>query len=170
MQGAFFTTLLFLQAKAKAQHNMDFNHDTNGIAALQKKIREYVSLLNVLKKKREDVKTLAGSLKGLSDEIMHGMEEQNIPSCASSGYTFTVKEKTKMKSATAKTFLVHVKDFFNISDLAMADFMEKVETQRREEAEIVTTLECRTQRTKKQADAPDGDASTFSSTVDDMYS
>ncbi len=157
---------------------MDFHHHdpSTGIAALQKKIREYVSLLNVIKKKRDDLKTLAGSLKGLSDEIMKQMEDQNIPSCASSGYTFTVKEKTKMKSATAKSFLVHVKDFFNISDLAMADFVEKVEAQRREEAEVVTTLECRTQRAKKQTDAPGGggDASssptTFSSTVDDMYS
>lgn len=154
---------------------MDFNHDNAGIAALQKKIREYVSLLNVIKKKREDLKTLSGSLKGLSDDIMHEMEEQNIPSCASSGYTFTVKEKTKMKSATAKTFLVHVKDFFNISDLAMAEFMEKVEAQRRDEAEVFTALECRTQRAKKQdADGNigggDGDQSNFSSTVDDMYS
>lgn len=149
---------------------MDFNNDTTGIALLQKKIREYVSLLTMIKKKREDVKTLSGTLKALSDDILHEMEDQNIPSCASMGYTFTVKEKTKMKSATAKSFLDHVKSHFNISDLAMNEFMDKVENQRREEAEVVTLLECRTQRAKKSAEETDGGSSAFSSTVDDMYS
>lgn len=154
---------------------MDFNNESTGIAVLQKKIKEYVSLLTIIKKKREEVKTLGATLKGMSDDIMSEMEDQNIPSCASMGYTFTVKEKTRMKSATAKIFLVHVKEHFNISDLAMAEFMEKIEHQRREEAEVVTTLECRSQRTKKNADdassaAAGGESSYLSSTVDEMYS
>lgn len=148
---------------------MDFHNDANGIAVLQKKIREYVSILAITKKKREEIKTLSGSLKALGDDIMQEMSDQRIPSCASMGYTFTVKEKTKMKAATAKTFLVHVKEYFNISDVAMTEFMEKVEAQRQNDAEIVTTLECRTQRAKKTADT-ESSATAFSSTVDDVYS
>lgn len=152
---------------------------STGIAALQKQIREYVSLLTLIKKKREEVKTLNASLKALSDDILENMTQQNVPSCVSMGYTFSVKEKTKMKSATAKTFLAQVKEYFNISDIVMANFEKQVEERRRAEAELVTTLECKSQqkRAPKNSAATEGslddsntDAPSLSNTIDEMYS
>lgn len=146
------------------------------IAALQKQIREYVSLLTLIKKKREEMKTLNSSLKAMGEDIMHSMSEQNIPSCVSMGYTFSVKEKAKMKSATAKSFMNHVQQYFKISEPAMAEFVEIMNRRRRDEAEIITTLECKTQQKKRSPEPSDSimedggnDTPSLSTTIDDMY-
>ena len=149
----------------------------NKIAALQQQIREYVDILSRLKKKRNDIKTLNTSLKLLGDDILDSMLQQRIPSCASSGYTFVVKEKAKMKSATAKTFLTQVKDYFKIGDDAMTEFVTNMDMKRKAEAEVFTALECKTCKKKgDQEDAASSDIGiddntpTLSSTIDDMYS
>lgn len=149
------------------------------VAALQHQIREYVALLSLTKKKREELKTMSTTLKGLGDDILGDMQEQNIPSCASMGYTFTVKDKTKMKSATAKSFLGQVKEYFNITDDAMESFMHKVDTKRKAEAEIIPTLECKPVKAAAAAATSADDAvsevseetaPTLSGTIDEMYS
>lgn len=148
-----------------------------GIATLQAQIREYVALLSLMKKKREELKTMSGSLKQLSDDIMHSMMEQHIPSCASLGYTFFVKDKAKMKSATAKSFLGQVKEHFKISDHLMAEFVEKTEQKRKAEAEYISILECKAAKKDKAASddtstttASMENAPTLSGTLDEMYS
>lgn len=147
-----------------------------GIATLQAQIREYVALLSLIKKRREDLKTMSGSLKKLSDDIMHTMMEQHIPSCASLGYTFFVKDKAKMKSATAKSFLVQVKEYFKISDHLMAEFVEKTEQKRKAEAEYISTLECKAAKKDKASDdistttSTENAPPTLSGTIDEMYS
>ena len=150
---------------------------TTNVAALQAQIREYVALLALSKKKRDELKTLNTNLKALGDDIMHNMLEQRIPSCASLGYTFSVKEKAKMKSATAKSFMVQVKNYFNISDNLMSEFMTNMDNKRKAEAEVVTSLECKSAKRNAAQDGPDSEASgessstpTLSSTIDDMYS
>ena len=98
------------------------------------------------------------SLKELSEEILESMILQKIPSCASSGHHFTVKEKCKMKSATAKSFLIQVKEFFSIADEAMDEFVVIADNKRKAEGEVITALECKS--VKKSADQTGGDAST----------
>ena len=152
------------------------NPSTN-VAALQGQIRQYVQILSLLKKKRAEVKTMNDSLKELSEEILEAMIEQNIPSCASSGHTFLVKEKCKMKSATAKSFLIQVKEFFHIADEAMDEFVIIADNKRKAEGEVVNTLECKS--AKKSANQKEGDASSddilsghsplMSSTMDSLY-
>jgi hypothetical protein len=154
-----------------------------GIATLQAQIREYVALLGLIKKRREDLKTMTTTLKSLSDDILDTMQEQNIPSCVSQGYTFTVKDKAKMKSATAKSFLVQVKEHFRISDDAMAEFVEKSDRKRKQEAEHISILECKAAKKEKpnETNIPQNASSdhalenldmapTLSGTIDDMYS
>lgn len=145
------------------------------VATLQVQIKEYVALLGVMKKKKEDLKELSTSLKGLSDDIRENMMANNIPSCSSAGYTFSVREKTKMKSATAKSFLVGVKDFFRISDDDMAKFMDIVETRRRQNAEIVEILECKAVKKKDTTNGEDmvtediTEPPTLTQSIDDIY-
>ena len=153
------------------------NPSTN-VAALQGQIRQYVEILSLLKKKRTEVKTMNDSLKELSEDILDGMVEQNIPSCASSGHFFTVKEKCKMKSATAKSFLVQVKEFFNLKDEDMDEFMILADKKRKAEGEVINTLECKS--VKKSADQRAGDdasddifsghSPSMSSAADSLYS
>ncbi len=148
------------------------------VAALQVQIKEYVALLGVIKSKKNDLKELSTTLKNLADEIRENMMNNNIPSCSSAGYTFSVKEKTKMKSASAKTFLVGVKEFFRISDEDMAKFMDVVETRRRQSAEVVEVLECKAAKKKKDAEHENenelvagdiSDAPTLTQSIDDIY-
>jgi hypothetical protein len=162
------------------------------IAQLQALIREYVMVMNQVKKKRDEVKTMSASLKSLTDEILQTMVDQNVPSCASLGYTFAVKEKPKMKSATAKVYLGLVKDYFKIPESAMTEFVQNIETRRREECEYLTTLECKAASSARRGAAPhpaaaaaaaaadaessigDGDGAggggSMSATLEDMYS
>jgi hypothetical protein len=63
------------------------------VAALQAQIKQYVQILDLLKKKRAEVKTMNTSLKELSDEILEAMIQEGIPSCASLGHTFTVSTR-----------------------------------------------------------------------------
>ena len=143
-------------------------------AALQAQIRQYVQILDLLKKKRTEVKTMNTSLKELADEILSGMINEGIPRCASSGHEFTVKEKSKMKSATARNVLVQLKEFFHLKDEEMENFMCMVDNKRKKEAEIITELECKA--VKKAADQKGGDddvigvSPLLSKAMDDMYS
>ena len=132
---------------------MDGSKPSGGIAQLQALIREYVAVMNQTKKKRDELKTLTASLKSLTDEILQTMIDQQVPSCASLGYTFSVKEKPKMKSATAKVYLGLVKDYFKIPETAMTQFVEMVETKRRDECEYVSTLECKAASARRAAAA-----------------
>jgi len=150
---------------------------TTNVAALQAQIRDYVALLALCKKKRDELKTHNTTLKGLGDDIMHNMLEQHIPSCASMGYTFSVKEKAKMKSATAKSFMTQVQNYFNISDDVMSEFMTNMDSKRKAEAEVVSTLECKSAKRNANQDGEASETSgdnssapTLSSTIDDMYS
>jgi len=136
-----------------------------------------VNIFTLLKKKRNEVKVMNIKLKELQDEILQSMVDQGIPSCASSGHTFTVREKCKMKSATAKTFLLQVKDFFHIADDAMDEFVTMVDNKRKSEAEIITALECKTLRKRVEHEEGSGSSGNtigisplMSSTIDDMYS
>ena len=146
---------------------------SSGIVALQAKIREYVNLMAVRKRQRDETKILNQKLKALGDDILESMREHQIPSCVSQGYNFAVKDKTKMKSATAKTFLVQVKDYFKIPDETMALFVDQVNAKRKSEAEIVTTLECKA--VKKSTHGSETDATpppagvSLSTAIDDMY-
>ena len=130
---------------------------STGHAALQDHIRQYVEILSLLKKKRAEIKTMNTRIKEISDEILEAMVEQNIPSCASSGHTFTLRERCKMKSATAKSFLIQVKEFFRIKDEDMDEFVIQADNKRKAEGEVITALECKS--VKKSADQKGGDAS-----------
>lgn len=144
-------------------------------AALQAQIQQYIDISNLLKKKRAEVKTMNTRMKEISDDILSTMVENDIPSCVSSEHTFSIKEKCKMKSATAKNLLLQIKDFFHLEDYRMKSFIDMTEEKRRSEAEHITALECKA--LKKSADA-EGDASSdilgvsplLSKTMDDMYS
>lgn len=140
---------------------------SSGIVSLQSKIREYLTLLNVLKRQRNEVKTLNQKLKALSDDILETMKEHHIPTCSSQGFVFSLKNKTKMKAATAKTFLVQVKDFFRINDEDMASFVDMVNARRRADAESITALECKP--LKASADVEPPAVATLSTAIDDMY-
>jgi hypothetical protein len=163
-----------------------------GVATLQSQIREYVGVLTQLKKKREEAKALNETLKQQADDILLTMQEHHIPTCFSMGYTFAVKEKVKMRSATAKNFLQQVKSYFNISDDVMAQFMDHVDGRRRRDAQYLTTLECKTAKPPKaqsgndaanatapSSSTPDaagagvttpGTASSLSGAIDEIYS
>lgn len=151
---------------------------TAPLMELQTRIREFVAQLAYIKKQKEDVKKANASLHVLKEDIMDRMVEQGLSTCKSSGYKFTVKEKTKMKSATAKAFLVHVKDYFKISDSQMASFMDKVEAERKADAMVIATLDAKPIKRKSsdQSDGDDDDATTaapttsLSHSLDDIYS
>lgn len=68
-----------------------------------------MNILTQLKQKREKARDVNAQLQRYADDIMHTMQENNIPSCSSMGYTFSVKPKIKMRSATARRFLQEVK-------------------------------------------------------------
>ena len=151
------------------------NPSTN-VAALKSNIREYVQLLTLLKKKKGELKTMSTALRDLSDNILDRMIDQNIPHCSSSGHTFTVREKSKLKSATAKNVLVQVQEFFQLSDAEMERFVTMADSKRKAEAELITSLECKS--LKKKADQEEdrssiddieGISSVMSSAIDDMY-
>ncbi len=55
-----------------------------------------------------------------------------------------------MKSATAKSFLIQVKEFFSIADEAMDEFVVIADNKRKAEGEVITALECKS--IKKSAD------------------
>lgn len=164
------------------------------VATLQAQIRDYVAILTQLKHKREEVRDMNAQLQRHSDDIMHTMQENNIPSCFSMGYTFSVKSKVKMRSATARSFLQEIKGFFRISDDVMDQFVDHVNARRERDARHIVTLECKLAKQPPTASNPSagpnpggaaaanpggvasaaaaggGSASSLSGAMDEMYS
>lgn len=144
-------------------------------ATLKAEIREYVTLLGLVKDKREELKKFNASLAVLRDDIMKIMIQRGLPECHAGGYKFVVKEKTKMKSATAKSFLMHVKDFFKIPDNHMASFMDKMEARRQREAQVISTLDCKPIKSPKENENGNGNGEdevvpALSQSIDDLFS
>lgn len=164
------------------------------VAALQAQIREYVAIMTRLKQRREETREMNAELQRHADDIMHTMQENNIPSCFSMGYTFTVKSKLKMRSATARSFLQEVKTFFRLSDDVMDQFVDHVNARRERDGREIVTLECKVAKqpavaagakptattattstdtsaaAASAAAAGGGSASSLSGAIDDMYS
>lgn len=126
-----------------------------------------------MKKKRAEVKAINIHIKQVSDDILSTMVKNDIPSCVSSDHTFSIKERCKMKSATAKNILLQIKEFFKLEDHRMKAFVASTEEKRRSEAEHITTLECKA--VNKNADLLNtssdilGVSPLLSRTMDEMY-
>lgn len=145
------------------------------LAELQEKVREYVAILQTVKKQRQETKILNDTLKGIGHDITQMLLDQEVTSCASMGYTFSVKEKAKLKSVTANRVVQMVQEHFQIPHDEMESFQKNMEAVRQQTCEYVNTLECKPTKVQKKAQdhhpsSVDGSPdSRLSTALDDLY-
>jgi hypothetical protein len=130
-----------------------------------------------LKAKREETKQLNSLLKMQEEEILVTMQQKQIPKCYSMGHTFTVKERQRKPSATAKNCLRQVQEYFKLSEQQMNQFRRYVDEIRNEHVKRDTVLECKETKNKDSSSSSEstgtlptaGGGDTLSTAIEDMY-
>lgn len=148
------------------------------ITQFQNDVRQLLATQAHIKQLKAQVKVASENARQTSDRIVKYMETGNIYSCRAGDLCFTIEEKKKMPSLSAKKTLEKVRSHFSIDDAAMNDFVQEL-NQEREEA--CQTTKCLKQKSvsKAQKNSPpppatlpppsvDGEES-MASTLDSIY-
>lgn len=134
--------------------------------------KSFVRRNDALSQKKLEVKTLTEPMKEEREAIMEIMKGQNIPSCASSGFVFTIKSSVKKPTVTTKVLLQITKEF--IGEDAFQELQQRITRYRESSSTTVHTLTTRAMKDTQPAPAHLGTGVSDNDegddeTVDDLF-